>query len=362
MSQTQSILEYKCPCCGAGLAFSGKDQQLSCASCGNSFQTEDVKQYNEAILEQFDDSFQWDQTQTQIMDDDESQQVISYTCPSCGGEIMGEMVTAATFCPYCDSPAIIGSNVSGALRPDAVIPFKTTKEAAMEAFAKLCKGKPLLPKDYASAARQEKIQGIYVPFWLYDCNGSIHGRYKATRVHTWSDANYIYTRTSHYLLMRKADAAFQQIPLDASVKMDDATMESIEPFSMNDAVDFNTAYLSGFFADKYDVEAKVGEPRIRQRVGETFDDLLSPTFIGYNSVIPTSKHIHVDHTKAKYVLLPVWMLHTSYKGKTYVYAMNGQTGKMSGTLPIDKGRMFAWFFGITAAVSVLASIVLLLCM
>lgn len=353
MSQVQGVLEYKCPCCGAALVFSSEEQQLTCASCGNSLNVEDVKQYNETLLEQADDSFEWEQVEAKTMTDDEANRVVTYTCPACGGQIMGDPVTAATFCPYCDSPAIIGGNLSGTLRPDAVIPFKTTKETAMAAFAKLCKGKPLLPKDYASTARQEKIQGIYVPFWLYDCNGRIHGRYKATRVHTWSDANYIYTRTSHFLLMRKAVAAFQQIPLDASVKMDDATMESIEPFDMSEAVDFSTAYLSGFFADKYDVEAMEGEPRIRQRVSDTFEDLLAPTFIGYSSVIPTSRQIHVDHTKANYVLLPVWMLHTSYKGKTYIYAMNGQTGKMTGTLPIDKGRMWAWFFGITAGVAAL---------
>lgn len=353
MAQANGILEYKCPCCGAPLVYSGDVQQLSCGSCGNHFEAEDVKQYNEAILEEFDDSFHWEEDGTTPMSENESESVVTYTCPACGGEILGERVTAATFCPYCDSPAIIGGNLHGILRPDAVLPFKTTKETAMAAFAKLCKGKPLLPKDYASTARQERIQGIYVPFWLYDCDSAVHGQYKATRVHTWSDSNYIYTRTSHYMLFRNAVASFCQIPMDASVKMDDATMESIEPFHMEEAVDFNTAYLSGFFADKYDVEAKDGEPRIRQRVSKTFDDLLAPTFIGYNSIIPTSTQLQVNHTKAKYYLLPVWLLHTSYKGKTYIYAMNGQTGKMTGTLPIDKGRMWAWFAGVSLSVAAL---------
>lgn len=358
MAEVQGILEYKCPCCGSALTFSGKDQQLTCGSCGNEFQIEDVKQYNEAIRHEAQDEFHWEQTETQNLSEDESVNVRAYICPSCGGEIMGDAVTAATFCPYCDSPAIIGGNVSGQLRPDGVIPFKTTKEDAMAAFQQICKGKPLLPKDFASTARQEKIQGVYVPFWLYDCNSDIDAQYRGTRIRTWSDSNYHYTRTSHYMLLRSASADFTNIPMDASSKMDNATMESIEPFNMEEAVDFNTAYLSGFLADKYDVEAKEGEGRIRQRVGDTFDELLQPTFMGYNSVMPTSKHLQVRQSKAKYMLLPVWMLYTKYKDNTYLFAMNGQTGKMTGTLPVDKAKMWAWFGGVSAAVSALIGLFL----
>lgn len=362
MASVQGVLEYKCPCCGAALTFSGKEQQLSCESCGNDFKIDDVQQYNDAIREQHEDSFEWEHSETQTLSDDETSTYRTFTCPSCGGEIMGESVTAATFCPYCDSPAIIGGNVTGALRPDGVIPFKTTKESAMAAFQQLCKGKPLLPKDFASEARQERIQGIYVPFWLYNCGGNIEGQYRATKVRTWSDSNYHYTRTSYFMLLRSASANFKYIPMDASTKMDNATMESLEPFNMDEAVDFNTAYLSGFFADKYDVEAKEGEGRIRQRVGDTFDDMLQSTFFGYTTVTPTNKQLQVRQSKANYMLLPVWMLHTKYKDKTYIFAMNGQTGKMTGTLPIDKGKMWAWFGGVSAAVAALVTLIQFLAM
>lgn len=362
MPQVQNILEYKCPCCGAALTFSGEEQQLSCSSCGNSFEVADVQQYNEAILEEHQECFQWEQASSQHLSEEESSQVTAYICPSCGGQIMGEAVTAATFCPYCDSPAVIGGNVSGELRPDGVIPFQTTKEDAMAAFRQLCKGKPLLPTDFASTVRQEKIQGIYVPFWLYDCDGSMDGQYKATRIRTWSDSHYHYTRTSHYLLTRSVCADFSGIPMDASTKMDDATMESIEPYDLSQAVDFHTAYLSGFFADKYDVESLTGEPRVKQRVGDSFDDLLQQTFIGYNSVIPTSKYLQVRHGTARYMLLPVWMLHTRYKDNTYIFAMNGQTGRMTGTLPVDKAKMWAWFAGVGIGVAALVGLILLLLM
>ena len=144
--------------------------------------------------------------------------------------------------------------------------------------------------------------------------------------------------------------------------MDNTIMESIEPYQFEELVDFDTMYLTGFLADKYDVEAESGHDRVLERVKHSMDELIAPTLLGYASAIPTTKNVHVAQGKAKYVLLPVWMLHTKYRDKTYVFAMNGQTGKMTGTFPICPKRSWAWFGGITAAVTAVASLVMWLAM
>ena len=145
--------------------------------------------------------------------------------------------------------------------------------------------------------------------------------------------------------------------MDASSKLDDGLMESIEPFDYTASVPFETAYLSGFLADKYDVESQLGQERVRQRVGASMEDLLAPTFLGFATVVPTGRQLRVDHSRAKYVLLPVWMLHTKYKDKTYVFAMNGQTGKMTGTFPVCPKRTAAWFAAVCGGVAALAVLV-----
>ena len=355
MSNETAVLEYKCPCCNAGLTFGEDEQQLTCEYCDNTFEIEAVREFNRT--EDTDDTFQWEETSHDNWSEEEENALKIFTCPSCGGEILSDEHTAATFCPYCDNPAILPSRLSGGWKPDAVIPFRTSKDDAKKAFAQLCKGKPLLPKGFAADHRLEKITGMYVPFWLYDCGGKVDGRYHATRVHRWSDSRYHYTRTDHYLLTRGAKADFSYIPMDGSSKMDNAIMESIEPYDYRQMIDFDTAYLSGFLADKYDVESATGEERIRQRVGGTLDERIAASCIGYVTVIPTSKNLQVNNTKAKYVLLPVWMLHTKYKDKTYTFAMNGQTGKMTGTFPICPKRSAAWFAGICAGVTALVSLI-----
>ena len=358
MEQQTEVLEYKCPSCGGGLHFGEENQRLKCHYCESEFDIDQVVDYNVQLEQSQEPGFQWDPAETAQLSQEEQQTLHSYVCPSCGGEIVTEETTAAAFCPYCDNPTILPGQVSGGLKPDGVIPFKTSKEDAKAAFLNLCKGKPLLPKFFTEEQRLEKITGIYVPFWLYDCQGDFQGHYKATRVHHWADRDYNYTRTQYYHLARSADAEFLSIPMDASKKMDNAIMESIEPFDYSQLVDFETAYLSGFLADKYDVESVEGQERIRQRVDSSINTLISGTMVGYTTVMPISRQLNVKHGKARYVLLPVWMLHTRYKDKTYVFAMNGQTGKMTGSFPICPKRTALWFGGIWAGVTAVMTLLL----
>lgn len=357
MEESTRVLEYKCPCCNAGMVFGSHIQKLKCEYCDNVFEFETVRAYNEMEAAPETSEFQWEDTQDQQWSETEQESLRAFVCPSCGGEIVTDETTAATFCPFCDNPTIMPSRLSGGLKPDAVIPFKNSKEDAKAAFLAMCKGKPLLPKEFTTQQRIEKITGMYVPFWLYDCNADYDGSYKATRIHRWSDSHYHYTKTDHFLLHRSAEADFTGIPMDGSSKMDDTFMESIEPYDYTQLEPFDLAYLSGFFADRYDVPSENGEERIRQRVEQTLHEELQGTTLGYATVVPTSRNLQIHHSKARYVLLPVWMLNTKYKDKVYTFAMNGQTGNMTGSFPVCPKRMAAWFAGICAAVTVMATLV-----
>ena len=357
MTENTNIIEYKCPCCNAGLVFGSQVQQLTCEYCDNTFDLDAVRAYNDSESNQSSEDFSWETEANQEWTDAEQTSLNAFQCPACGGEILTDDTTAATFCPFCDNPSIMPSRLTGSLKPDAVLPFRKSKEDAKAAFLKLCKGKPLLPKNFTSQQRLEKITGMYVPFWLYDCDADFSGSYKATRIHRWSDSRYNYTRTEHFLLSRKGSAEFSGIPMDGSSKMEDSFMESIEPFDYSQMVPFEMPYLTGYLADKYDVPSENGQERIRQRVEQSMQDNIQSTLLGYATVIPANRQIQIRHSKAKYVLLPVWMLNTNYNGKIYTFAMNGQTGKMTGSFPICRKRTAAWFSGICAGVTLLVHLV-----
>ena len=356
MSGNTRVLEYKCPCCNAGLVFGEDVQQLKCDYCDNTFDIDTVRAFRASEEDNKESEFSWEKSEAQQWSTDEESSLRSFQCPSCAGTILTDDVTAATFCPYCDNPTILPSRLNGTNKPDGVLPFQTSKEDAKSAFLSLCKGKPLLPKEFTKEHRLEKITGMYVPFWLFDCEAEYNGSYKATRIKRWSDARYHYTKTDHFLLRRAADAAFTGIPMDASSKMEDSFMESLEPFDYTKLEAFDMAYLTGYFADKYDVPSENGKPRIQERVEQTIRDEIQGTLLGYATVVPTSRNLNVSHSKARYVLLPVWVLNTNYRGKIYTFAMNGQTGKMTGSFPVCLKRTAEWFAGIFAAVSAVATL------
>lgn len=359
MDQQTSILEYKCPCCNAPLIFGSADQQMKCEYCDNTFDIETLRSFTDSKKPDSLPDVEWEAIPGEQWNSEEEAAIRSFLCDACGGELITDAHTSATFCPYCGNPAILPGRLSGTVKPDAIIPFRTTREDAKAAFLKLCKGKILLPKFFTEEHQLEKITGVYVPFWLYDCHADFDGSYHATRIHTWSDSRYTYTKTDHYLLNRRADAGYSGIPMDGSNKMEDVFMESIEPYDYGALTSFDMAYLSGFLADKYDVESKAGVERIRQRVEQSMNDRLQSSFLGFSTVIPASKKLQIDHSKARYVLLPVWMLNTKYRGKTYTFAMNGQTGKMTGSLPICPKKSFGWFMGLWAAASAIVTLVMM---
>ena len=357
------INEYKCPSCGGAIEFDSHSQKMKCPYCDTEFDLETLKKYDEQLskeAEQKDDISDWQTDPGKQWQEGETDGMNVYTCKSCGGEIVSDENTGATSCPYCGNPVILTERFRGALRPDMVIPFKLDKKAAKEAYYKHIKGRPLLPKVLRRENHIDEIKGIYVPFWLFDADVAADARYKATKVRTWSDSDYDYTETSYYSVDRSGNMSFVSVPVDGSSRMSDDLMESIEPYKVADAVEFQTAYLSGYLADKYDVDAQQSTDRARERMKESAQDVLRDTVKGYASVIPENTNVRISGGDAKYALYPVWILNTTWRGKKYIFAMNGQTGRMTGDLPVDNGAYTRWLLGLTAVFSIAAYLVALL--
>lgn len=356
-----TTMEYKCPNCGGGVAFDSSIGKVKCPYCDSEFEMEALKAYDEELQNEQPDNMQWKSSAGDEWQEGETDGIRIYVCESCGGEIVADDNTAATSCPYCDNPVVMKGNLSGTLKPDYVIPFKFDKNSAKAALKNHLKGKLLLPKVFKDENHIDEIKGIYVPFWLFDADVNAHVRFKATRTRHWNDSNYNYTETSYYSVIRGGKVAFERVPVDGSSKMPDDLMESIEPYNFNEAVDFQTAYLAGYLADKYDVEAEESIKRANGRIKYSTEKAFESTVSGYNSVLIEGSTVNLDNDEAKYALYPVWLLNTTWKGQKYLFAMNGQTGKFVGDLPVDKGAYWRWFgtiAGITALVSFLISFLL----
>ena len=344
------LQEYKCPCCGGAIAFDSTLQKMKCPYCDTEYEMETLAAYDTELKDETADRINWNKPDSQ-WENGETDGLLTYVCKSCGGEIVGDASTAAMSCPYCDNPVVMMGQLSGALKPDLVIPFKLDKKAAKAALQKHYGGKKLLPKVFGDQNHIDEVKGVYVPVWLFDADADAKVRYKASNICHWSDSRYDYTETTCYSIIRSGSLGFAQVPVDGSTKMDDKLMESIEPFRMEEAVDFQTAYLAGYLADKYDVDAETSIERANERIKKSTEDAFADTVQGYTTVIAESTGINLRSGKVSYALLPVWLLNTTWNGEKYTFAMNGQTGKFVGDLPMDKGAYKRWLLGFTALFS-----------
>lgn len=347
-----NITEQKCPCCGGAVEFNVGTQNLKCPYCDTEFDIEAIKMAEEFQNNNSEDSINWD-TKPGEWNDNEQAGMSVYVCNSCGGEIVVDETTAATKCPYCDNPVVMKGNFAGDLRPDLVIPFKFDKKAAKDALIKHISSKKYVPKIFKDQNHIDEIKGVYVPHWLFSCDADTNAMYKAEKIRSWSDNNYRYTEISHFNVFRSGFLGFDNVPVDGSSKMADDLMESIEPFDISQAVDFNTAYLAGYLADKYDVDAEKSIVRANDRIKTSAIDAIRNTVQGYTSVTTVNANMNVSNGSYKYALYPVWLLNTTWNGQKYTFAMNGQTGKFVGDLPCDKSALWkarAIITGISAAV------------
>ena len=350
------LIEYKCPCCGGKVEFNAGTQQMQCPYCDSEFTIESLKAADEALNDAGTEQMQWD-TPDSTFSDEESAGLNVYSCQSCGGQIIADQTTAATHCPYCDNPIVMTGQFRGDLKPDFVIPFKLDKDAAVKALSAHFEGKRLLPKVFRDQHKIDEIKGVYVPVWLYDAHANGHITFKAHKTRRWSDAQFDYEEKSFYSAVRGGEMDFEKVPVDGSTKMDDELLGSIEPFDFKAAVPFQTAYLSGYLADKYDISAEDSTETANKRIKRSVEQAFQNTVKGYDAVEVDKSTVRLRNAKAKYALYPVWLLNLSWNNEKYTFAMNGQTGKFVGNLPLDKGAAAGWFVGIAAAVTAIGTLI-----
>ena len=345
------LQQYKCPCCDGSIEFSSEAQKMKCPYCETEFEMDTLLAYDAELSQEHPDNMNWETAAGGEWTEGETQPLQVYICQSCAGEIIADASTGATACPYCGSPVVMMGQFAGDLKPDYVIPFKLDKKAAVEALKKHTSGKRLLPKVFADENHIQEVKGVYVPVWLFDTLATADMRWRGTRIRTWSDSDYHYTETSHYSITRGGTMKFSSVPVDGSTKMNDTLMESIEPFDFSQAVDFQTAYLSGYLADKYDVDAEASIARANERIKESTEEAFASTVQGYTSVVPVTSTIKLQNGRARYALYPVWILNTQWNGQKFTFGINGQTGKIAGDLPMDKNAFWTWMLGVAGAVT-----------
>lgn len=345
-NSTGSTMAATCPACGGTLQFDPTTGKLKCEYCGSTYTPEEAeaawkeKEKNAAAAGEAP-TIEWD-----------GEAMKTYGCSTCGAELIANETTAVMICPYCGNQTIAPAQFSGAIRPDHLIPFAHTKDQAIEKYKSYYEKRLLLPKSFKTDSHVSDIQGVYVPFWLFSGKASIDAKYEATDTRRIDDKT---KEVSYYDVWRKGTLSYENVPTDASERMPDDLMDSIEPYKMNEMKDFSLSYLPGFLAERFDVDEEKNRDRAESRIRNTVSSETKKTVRHQDVDVKNAsdEQIDLERGKTSYALFPVWLLVTKWNEKEYKFAMNGQTGKMIGDLPISVPKFLTVFLAVLVGVMLL---------
>ncbi|MBR4010117.1 MAG: hypothetical protein IKI87_04535 [Clostridiales bacterium] len=328
-----------CPGCGAPLIYDPGFDSLVCETCGNIIDPKTLADADDFYLNMgsedepvaLEDLLEEDEITGETYD------CHVHKCTQCGGEVIVSGTEVSTHCVYCGSTTLVFNRISKEVRPDYIIPFKITKEEALANVKKKLLSGPFVPK-FFKKIDPECVRGIYVPYYLYD---GVH-----------ADTQRFMIGKEPYI--RDGSCEFHDLPVEACKVLADKTTELLDPFDMREKVDFDTSYLMGFYSNIADLDARGAKGAALQKARSVFDwEMMQqpPTSIRKKRVSSVPKS---EMRRTSQALLPVWFITLDKDGTPYTFLVNGQTGKVVGTVPWN--RVLAGAI-ITAIFAVLATLI-----
>ena len=348
-----AVFTYKCPNCDGGLEFNAAKQKFVCEYCMSEFTMDELKAHfnEEELSKQAEQDAKEEREHIhEHTHNEEDGDMLMYNCPSCGAEIVTDATTAASFCYYCHNPVVLSGRLAGEYKPDLVIPFTIERKEAENRLLEWIKTKKLAPNDFYGKENIEKMSGVYFPFFLVSekINGNLNA--ESHNVRTWISGDTEHTERNIYHVAREGTIILKNITKNALNKEEKVLVDNVLPFDMKKSKPFSMAYLSGFFAEKRNLEIDSFKEEIKAEVMQYTENILRDTLDNYDELHSVHVETHVKARKNQYALMPVWVL--TYKGndKIYYYAMNGQTGKICGDVPISMKKLLIRFLCVAAPI------------
>lgn len=338
-------MNLKCPKCAGQVMFEPKSGKVICRFCDwetteeNFSQLEGRREYDRENAKQ-DTAYNRELKKEPelVQEAEEFMETNIYHCSSCGAELMLSGTEASTFCSYCGSSTIVFDRVSKEVRPKWIIPFKLTQEQALRSIKEKFSKGDYIPSKIRTLT-VDKVHAIYMPYWLFDTD--IRRRME---VEVRSDDGI-------FRYMRDASCRYKNVTFDAAKRLNNEMSRRLEPFHTEDLVDFDVAYLSGFYADRYDVTKEATKTANLQRCREFLDDAILDSCphankMGIGSLLNYKKKDvweKYEIEKAEYALLPAYFVNIKYDTGRELVIVNGQTGKVVANLPYEKEQIVKKF-------------------
>ena len=355
---------YPCTACGADLLYEPKDGFLSCPYCGHK---EPIPASAEEVQERSFEQY------LQIRPDQLEQlaaNALDVRCQSCGATVTFTPPETARQCDFCGVQIVAqAKSADPILAPEGVLPFRITQQEANAGLRKWLQSRWFAPNALKQFARPNAISGVYLPFWTYDTNTTSH--YTGERgEHYYVTENYYTTdsqgkqvaqtrqvrHTNWYPASGTVSRWFDDVLVPATISLAANRLEALEPWDLAEIRPYDPAFLSGFKAQRYQVDLGMGFERVKLVAASVIQsDVRSD--IGGDEQRVHNIATHYSGITFKHLLLPVYAGAYHFNQKLYQIVVNGRSGEIQGDRPYSVWKIVAFVATILFVVLIIAFLI-----
>lgn len=335
-AQNEIAFDKKCPSCGGTLAFEPSTGRLACSFCG----IEVMLQTAPADPEKGYSLFDLQNNSGRRLKTEE----VKIVCSTCGGSFLTGSNAISGLCPYCGSNSIaVSGDATGTLEPSGIIPFKVGKDEAQDIFRQWINGRRFSPEDIARDSQITDLTGVYVPYWVFDCD--IYSPYEG-KFGIFGKGEDSYTK--YHISAGTCRMDVRDLTFVASDRLEnDPFWKAVSTFDMSAILKYDPDRLAGFWSESYTVD---GTAAWQKACGKIYDRLRKQikTLEKADVIANIDMQPQASNISAKYILAPVWITSFDYHGTLYRVLINGQTGNIVGKWPKSYKKLVPLFILIGA--------------
>jgi ribosomal protein S27E len=348
MPAEKKAAQFPCPGCAADMQFDPATGGMKCPFCGQTQALPAPAEGARVPSHGFDEFVAAGAAKLQSL----TGQALQVSCDGCGSVVAFEPPEVAGNCPFCGAPLVAQAKAADPLiSPDALLPAKVPKEQAAAEVKQWLQSRWFAPNALKRFARPEGIHGVYLPFWDYDADTG--SRYTGARgQHYWETETYTETdsngntvqrtqqvqRTAWYPCAGEVSRHFEGVLVAASRAINEAKLNALEPWDLESMRPYEPAFLSGFKAQRYQLELPDGFEKAKGTMQRTIADDVRRDIGGDEQRIEGVETQYAN-VMFRHLLLPVWIGAYQFHGKVYQVAVNARTGEVQGERPYSTAKI-----------------------
>lgn len=344
--ERRSLRFFPCPACGADLRFDPGTARMACSHCGSDTPVPHVDDAAAHVENCY--HFYLDRD-TGALPEEEAP---SLNCNGCGASVEFHVDEHSRTCPFCDSAIVGDVRLQRRIVPQAVLPFSLMERQAHEAMRQWLRSRWFAPNDIADEARAEHFHGIYVPFWTYDAwTETDYTGMRGTRVGSGKNRRTVWRKVSGTV-----KGHFDDVIVSGSKSVSAEFKDALAPWPLREMETYQTEFLAGFRAENHTIGLKEGFARAQAHMRAVITDWIKRDIGGDRQRVLSSSTRFSKET-FKHILVPVWITHYRFGGKTYRLSVNGRTAKAYGQRPFSLPKLIAGTAAMLLAMSLIGFLI-----